>query len=117
VFTSLDPMLQSTAEDALAGGLRRLQRPKKPELEGAVVLVNPQTAEVLAVVGGRRSGFEGYNRAIEARRPIGSLVKPVVYLAALEAGRTLATRIDDAPIEVKLARGKTWLPQNFDRQA
>ncbi len=117
VFTSLDPMLQSVAESALAAGTGRLQRPKKPELQGAVVMVDPQTADVLAVVGGRRPGFEGYNRALDARRPIGSLIKPVVYLAALEAGRTLATRIDDAPIEVKLARGKTWLPQNFDKQA
>jgi len=117
VFTSLDPVVQSAAEGALADGVRRLQRPKKPELEGAVVAVDPQTAEVLAVVGGRRPGFEGYNRALEARRPIGSLIKPVVYLTALEAGRTLATRIDDAPIEVKLARGKTWQPQNFDNQA
>ena len=114
IFTSLDPMVQSRAEQALLTGVKRLQRPKQPELEGAVVVANPQTAEVLAVVGGRRAGFEGYNRALDARRPIGSLIKPVVYLAALEQGRTLATRVDDAPIEVKLARGKTWSPQNYD---
>jgi len=114
IFTSLDPMIQSRAEQSLSAGLARLQRPKRPELEGAVVVVSPQTAEVLAIVGGRRAGFEGYNRALDARRPVGSLIKPVVYLAALQEGRTLATRIDDAPIEVKLARGKTWLPQNYD---
>lgn len=117
VFTSLDPALQAAAESALAEGVKRLRRAGRPELEGAVVLANPQTAEVLAVVGGRRAGFEGYNRALEARRPIGSLVKPVVYLAALEEGRTLATRIDDAPIEVRLGRNSTWRPQNFDNRA
>lgn len=117
IFTSLDPMLQSQAEQALAAGVKRLQRPSKAPLEGAVVVVNPQTAEVLAVVGGRRAGFEGYNRALDARRPVGSLVKPVVYLAALEHGHTLATRVADAPIEVPLARGKTWSPQNFDGQS
>ncbi len=117
IFTSLDPMVQSRAETAMAQGLDRLQRPKKPDLEGALVVVNPQTAEVLAVVGGRRAGFEGYNRALDARRPIGSLIKPAVYLAALEEGRTLATRIDDAPVIVQLARGKSWSPQNFDGQA
>ena len=118
VFTSLDPMLQTQAEAALAAGVERLQSKKmKAGLEGAVVVTNPQTAEVLAVVGGRRSGFEGYNRAVEAKRPIGSLVKPVVYLAALESGRTLATRVLDAPITVKLAKGKTWTPQNFDGRA
>jgi penicillin-binding protein 1B len=66
VFTSLDPLLQSKAEAALAAGTKRLRRAGKPELEGAVVVVNPQTAELLAVVGGRQAGFEGYNRAVEA---------------------------------------------------
>jgi penicillin-binding protein 1B len=114
VFTNLDPLVQAQAEQALGGGVRRLQRQQQPDLEGAIVVVNPQTAEVLAVVGGRRAGFEGYNRALDARRPIGSLVKPVVYLAAIEQGQTLATLVDDAPVVVKLARGKTWIPQNFD---
>lgn len=117
IFTSLDPILQATAEAALAEGIERLQKAEKPDLEGAVVLVDPQTAEVLSMVGGRRAGFEGYNRALEARRPVGSLIKPLVYLAALEDGYTLASRIDDAPVEVSLSRGRTWRPQNFDRQA
>jgi penicillin-binding protein 1B len=117
IFTSLDPVVQRHAEQALSGGAARLRRAGKPELEGAVVVVNPQTAEVLAVVGGRRPGFEGYNRALDARRPVGSLIKPVVYLAALQAGRTLATLVDDAPIVVELSRGKTWIPQNYDGQA
>jgi penicillin-binding protein 1B len=101
----------------VAQGLARLQRPKKPQLEGALVVVSPQTAEVLAVIGGRRAGFEGYNRALDAKRPVGSLIKPAVYLAALQDGRNLATQIDDAPVIVKLSRNKTWSPQNFDGQA
>ena len=117
VFTSLDPLAQSRAETALGAGLTALRRAGQPELEGAVLVVSPQTAEVLAIVGGRRSGFEGYNRALDAQRPVGSLIKPVVYLAALQEGRTLVTPIDDAPIEVKLARGKVWKPENYDRIA
>lgn len=117
VFTSLDPLAQSRAETALGAGLAALRRAGRPELEGAVLLLNPQTAEVLAVVGGRRPGFEGYNRALDARRPIGSLIKPVVYLAALQKGRTLVTPLEDAPIEVKLPRGKIWKPANYDRIA
>jgi penicillin-binding protein 1B len=101
----------------MIAGTQRLQRANKPPLEGAMVVVNPQTAEVLAVVGGRQPGFEGYNRALDAKRPIGSLVKPVVYLAALQDGRTLATQVDDAPVIVKLARNKTWTPQNYDNRA
>jgi penicillin-binding protein 1B len=117
IFTSLDPLVQSKAESSMTAGLKRLQRRGKPELEGAMVVVNPQTAEVVAVVGGRRAGFEGYNRALDAKRPIGSLVKPVVYLAALQEGRTLASQVDDAPVTVTLARGKTWTPQNYDGRA
>lgn len=117
VFTSLDPAVQARAEKALASGVARLQTKRRPPLEAALVAVNPQTSEVLAVVGGRRAGFEGYNRAIDARRPIGSLVKPVVYLAAIEKGYTLASVIDDAPIVVKLPNKKTWIPQNYDKRA
>jgi penicillin-binding protein 1B len=115
VFTSLDPLVQARAETALAGGLTALRRAGKPELEGAVIVVSPQNAEVLAMVGGRRSGFEGYNRALDATRPVGSLIKPVVYLAALQDGRSLVTPVEDAPIEVALARNKTWKPENYDR--
>ncbi len=117
VFTSLDPAVQVRAEKALASGVARLQTKRRPPLEAALVAVNPQTSEVLAVVGGRRTGFEGYNRAIDARRPIGSLVKPVVYLAAIEKGYTLASVVDDAPIVVKLPNKKTWIPQNYDKRA
>jgi penicillin-binding protein 1B len=73
---------------------------------------------VRALVGGRQPEMEGFNRALDARRQIGSLIKPAVYLAALESGRyTLASEIDDAPIMVELDNGDTWLPSNFDKQA
>jgi penicillin-binding protein 1B len=69
------------------------------------------------VVGGREIGNDGFNRALDARRPIGSLVKSAVYLAALETGRyNAATVIEDAPLELKLPDGTTWAPQNFEHQ-
>ena len=93
---------------------RRIARSRRGTFEGAVVVTHPHSAEVLALVGGRRSGFDGFNRALNARRPIGSLVKPAVYLAALESGRySLASTIEDAPIEVTLPNGDVWSPQNF----
>lgn len=115
IFTSLDPLLQSRAEVAVAAGAKRLRREGSPDLEGAAVVVSPQSGEVLAIVGGRQAGFEGYNRALDAKRPIGSLVKPVVYLAALESGRTLATPLDDTPITVKIRGQKPWEPSNYDK--
>jgi len=120
VFSTLDPLLQGAAEAALAGELERLDRSARKEahgLEGVVVVTSPQTGEVVALIGGRRSGFDGFNRALDAKRPIGSLAKPIVYLAALETGRyTPATLIADEPVDLKLPSGDRWKPQNFDKQ-
>ncbi|HEU0225563.1 MAG TPA: penicillin-binding protein 1B [Steroidobacteraceae bacterium] len=120
VFTTLDPRIQSIAERALGEQLERLDRRRPAQdrrLEGAVVVTQPATGEVLAIVGGRRSRIAGFNRALDARRPIGSLVKPVVYLAALESGRFHAASIlHDEPIEVRMSGGRQWRPQNFDRE-
>ncbi len=117
VLSTLDPAVQTAAERALASGLEALG-PNAVEFDGAVVVTSPQTGEVRALVGSRHTNFEGFNRALDARRPIGSLIKPAVYLAALESGRyTLASMIDDAPIIVPLENGDRWLPSNFDNQA
>jgi penicillin-binding protein 1B len=119
VYTSLDLRAQAAAERALTQNLQRLdgKAPVRGEhLEGAVIVVEPSSGDVVAVVGGREVDTSGFNRALDARRPIGSLVKPAVYLTALETGRyTAASLIEDAPIEVKLADGSVWAPQNFER--
>ncbi len=118
VYTSLDPRAQAAAERALTQNLNRLDaasRVRNDRLEGAVFVAEPNSGDVVAVVGGRDVGTDAFNRALDARRPIGSLVKPAVYLTALETGRyTAATMIEDAPIELKLPDGSTWAPQNFE---
>jgi penicillin-binding protein 1B len=120
VYTSLDLRAQAAAERALTQNLQRLdtKAPVRGEhLEGAVIVVEPNSGDVVAVVGGREVDMSGFDRALDARRPIGSLVKPAVYLTALESGRyTPATLIEDAPIELKLSDGSVWAPQNFERQ-
>ncbi|HEX7080686.1 MAG TPA: penicillin-binding protein 1B [Gammaproteobacteria bacterium] len=121
VLTTLDPAVQAAAESALIRELDALDAGRGEDavpLEGAVVVTNPHNAEVLAVVGSRKSGFDGFNRALDARRQIGSLIKPAVYLAALESGRySLASLVDDAPIEIELEDGRRWSPHNFEEQA
>jgi penicillin-binding protein 1B len=113
IYTTLDPTIQAAAEEAVVEELERLQ-PGRPELEGAVVVTNPHDAEVRALVGSKRVGYDGFNRALDAKRQVGSLIKPAVYLAALESGRhTLATQIEDAPITVPLDNRRTWTPTNF----
>jgi len=118
VFTALDPRAQASAEKRLADGLAELDvRQPGRALAGAVVVTNPRAGEVLGVVGDRRAGYEGFNRALAARRPIGSLVKPFVYLAAVESGRySLASLVADDPVSVPLPTGETWEPANFSEE-
>jgi penicillin-binding protein 1B len=120
VYTSFDAHAQAAAERALASNLKRLDaasRIRGSHLEGAEIVAEPNSGDVVAVVGGREFGIDGFNRALDAKRPIGSLVKPAVYLTALESGRyNAATVIEDAPIELKLSDGSIWAPQNFEHE-
>ena len=112
--------MQAAAERSLTRHLIRLDaasRVRDAHLEGAVIVAEPNSGDVVAVVGGREVGADGFNRALDAHRPIGSLVKPAVYLAALETGRyNAATMLLDAPIEIKLGDGSIWAPQNFGHE-
>ncbi|TNF36025.1 MAG: penicillin-binding protein 1B [Gammaproteobacteria bacterium] len=120
IFTAFDPRVQWQSESALAGVVAQLEQRHKlaaGTLQGAVVVTNPVTGEVQAVVGGRSPRFAGFNRALDAQRPIGSTIKPVVYLTALERGRTLATLVDDSPLQVKGPKNTVWSPRNYDKQS
>jgi penicillin-binding protein 1B len=121
IFTTLNPSVQAKAEQALSQELDRLDKTRKQKdkrkLEGVVVVTAPQNGEVVALVGGRQANFDGFNRALDARRSIGSLVKPVIYLAAIETGRyNAASIVEDGPVEVKLTNGKVWKPQNISEE-
>lgn len=117
VFTSFDPILQLKAEQALSETLKRLG--KSDGIEGAMVVTNPETGEVQALLGSRQPGFAGFNRALDAVRPIGSLIKPAIFLTALErpSEYTLTSILADEPFSVKGGDGQVWRPQNYDHQA
>jgi len=120
VFTNLDPLVQRLAEKQLVEGLEHLQPGSEESavLEGAVVVTQPATGAVLAMVGGREVAADGFNRALDARRPVGSLIKPFVYLTALQSGGyTLASTVEDEPIEVVMENGQTWSPENFSLES
>jgi penicillin-binding protein 1B len=117
IFTTLDPQAQWAAEENLTATIADLAKGKNRQgLEGAAVVTNRNTGEIEAVVGSRSPGSGGFNRALDAHRPIGSLVKPAVYLAALENGSTLADTVDDTAVSLKNPDGSTWQPHNYDRQ-
>jgi penicillin-binding protein 1B len=121
IFTTLDPQVQLAAEHALSNNLGRLEKTYKnpaDSLQGAVLVTNTQNAEVLAVVGDRHPRFKGFNRALDAMRSVGSLIKPVVYLTALQqkGTYTLATRVDDSPFVYRQAGAEDWKPENYDHK-
>jgi penicillin-binding protein 1B len=120
VYTSLQPRVQELAEQSLDAQLLVLDKRhhrRDAKLEGAAVVTSPQSGDVLAIVGGRNVDFDGFNRALDANRSIGSLIKPFIYLTALETGRyNAATVIQDQPVSIKLANGRYWRPENFTRR-
>jgi penicillin-binding protein 1B len=124
VFTGLDPRVQRAAERALSESLAEIEKESaargraRTGLEGAIVVTRVDSGEVLALVGGRRARIAGFNRALDALRPVGSLMKPAVYLTALEQGNyTLLSPIDDSPLHFRGTDGKVWSPRNYDRES
>jgi penicillin-binding protein 1B len=124
IFTTLDTIMQRSAEQALENGIvdldRRYPYLKKSTvpLEGVILTIQPGTGYVKALVGGRNYSKTQFNRAIQARRQPGSLFKPFVYITAMDPSRgpqalTAATVLDDSPITVKSGNA-VWQPQNYD---
>lgn len=117
IFSSMDPIAQHSAEQAISEQLKQLRiNTKKPDLEAAMVVTNWRKGEVSAVVGGADPSFAGFNRALSARRAIGSLIKPPVFAEALASGFTLGSAIKDQPISLKSEGGQVWKPNNYDRK-
>ncbi len=120
IFTTLSPRVQSKAEQVVRERLPQLEQARHfpPEtLETSVVVVSAAQGEVLALLGGRNAGYAGFNRALNAIRPIGSLIKPVIYLRALSDPEhyNLATPLSDRPVRIR-AGDDFWTPQNYDRR-
>ena len=118
VYTTLAPSAQLLAEQALAATLDTLGK-RQPELQGAVVVTGAHDGEIQALIGARDADDTGFDRALDAQRPIGSLIKPFVYLVALSQPQkfSLATLLDDSPIDMVQPNGTHWTPQNDDHQA
>lgn len=117
IFTSLDPDIQAKAESALSARIQKLERqhPRSQGLQGAMVVTRKETGEVLAVVGDRKPKYAGFNRALNAKRPVGSLLKPAIFIEAL--ARTsryhLLSPVTDAPLAWKDDKGEEWRPRNY----
>jgi len=118
IFTTLDPAAQLYAEQAVDNTIKSMGK-RGDTVQAAGVVTDVQTGSVLAVIGSKFPGDQGFNRALDARRPIGSTIKPFVYLVALtQPDRwNLSTPLDDSPIEMRQPDGTAWTPQNDDNQS
>ncbi len=120
IFTTLAPSDQEYAQQAVSKGLLDLQQRGLPQdLQAALVLADVSSGEVRALVGDRVSQRSGFNRALDARRQIGSVIKPLVYLAALEhsGDYNLLTPVMDEPVSLRQPDGSLWSPANYDKKS
>jgi len=116
IFTTFDPQVQWAAEKALAAQIKQTHKKLAKNLQGAIVVSRRDSAEILAIVGGKDSQEGSFNRAINASRSIGSLIKPAIYLTAFEQGYTLASMLNDTSFSAKSSKGKYWKPHNYDKK-
>lgn len=121
LYTTLDPQVQAAAETALTHGLAMLEKrnpalkrsePDK-KLQGAVIVMQPKTGYLLAMVGGRDYSVSQFNRITQARRQPGSLFKPFVFLTGLDRF-TPASIFSNEPISYEVD-GKLWEPRNYEK--
>jgi len=113
VFTAFDPLAQQNLERGLARGLRRFDQ---PQLQAAVVIADYLNGDILALAGDRVIDYPGFNRALMAQRPIGSLIKPLLLYSLLQDELTLASKVKDEAIRIKQSDGNIWEPRNYDRK-
>jgi len=116
VFTTFSPYSQKVAENAVSQQLAELNGTEDHELQSAMLVTEIASGEIKAIVGDKQSGYAGFNRALNAQRPIGSLIKPVIYIAALERYQQyqLGTLLSDEAISFKTDNGEVWQPKNYD---
>lgn len=122
IYTTLDMRLQKLAEESLKNGLERLRKrhselySKYQEMpQGCVVIISVRNGDVLAMVGGDDYSTTQFNRCVQARRMLGSAIKPFIYTLAIERGIQQNYTLWDLPIEYEWG-GRKWKPENYDRE-
>ena len=112
VTTSMDLPLQRLAEKVLSEGVRRIS----PQLQGALICLDPNNGDVLAAVGGVDFKQNPYNRAYYAKRQPGSAIKPIIYAAALDKGILPSSLWNDTPVGYNRGNNEIWKPLNYERK-
>lgn len=116
IFTTLDPIAQTNVQNAFKASVSQLAKgnpSRLRNLQGAVLIAHPENGELIAAVGSTQD-FTGFNRAVDAKRQVGSLLKPVIYLNAIESGRyNWASRIQDSAVSIPVGNDQSWTPKNY----
>ncbi len=118
VYTTLDPQIQYQLERASTQKLSELSSAiNQQELQTASVVTSVGSGEVVGLIGDKRPQYPGFNRALDAKRPIGSLIKPAIYLTALAQPQKyhLSSLLNDQAFKLEFDDGQIWQPQNFDK--
>ena len=119
IYTTLDSNAQRFAQESMTNRISQFEKAKKTsQLQGAMVVANYKTGHIKAIIAGKNQNYAGFNRAINAKRPIGSLIKPFIVATALENGGkySLATQLEDKKIVLKNNDGEQWAPLNYDKK-
>ncbi|MDW7773393.1 MAG: PBP1A family penicillin-binding protein [Desulfobulbaceae bacterium] len=118
VSTTLDPVMQADAVQAINHGTKKLQQltgeAQRPQ--GALVAIDSKTGHILALVGGNDFAASPFNRAVQAKRQPGSVFKPLIYAAAFERGMAADFMIDDKPLSIRNPDGSLWQPKNYSNR-
>jgi len=120
IFTSIDPIVQDKAELSVVSIIPKLElnRNNTSQLQTAVIIASSEQGEIQALVSDRDPKFSGFNRSLDAVRQIGSLIKPAIYLTALQRPEkyTLASMLKDEPLHIKTSKENVWSPMNYDKK-
>ncbi|NOG59176.1 MAG: penicillin-binding protein 1B [Proteobacteria bacterium] len=122
IHTTLDVSKQEISQNSVKISLSKLDKAKgfkSGSLQSALVMVDQHNGEVLALVGDRNKNQNAFNRALDAKRQIGSLVKPAIYMTALQQANkyNVLTPLDDSKLTLKQKNGKPWSPSNYDNKS
>jgi len=125
IFTNFDPQIQQSLETSLNEAYVQIAEEhaltfeQLDQLQSAAIVTRADTGEVTALVGGRSARLAGFNRAVDARRQIGSLIKPFIYLTALKQPDryNLGSIVRDIPVAIPQPDGSIWTPSNYSGES
>lgn len=114
IKTTMSQAVQRQAEQAFSKQIAILKKKLLPDIDGSLISLDVKTGAIRALIGGYDFSSSKFNRALQAKRQIGSVLKPVIYAVALQQGGTFADIEYDEPLEMTMSNGQIWAPKNFN---